>query len=202
MPEDLRARVEERAALAGIAVSTVLPRLLAYYELLLRWNRTINLTSLSNPDDAIDRLLLEPVAAAAHLPRHARLADLGSGGGSPAIPLALALEAPSLLMIESRTRKAAFLREALRTVAVPGIVYGTRFEDLGSEADGTADIVSIRAVRLDEAVLEVAARIAPNGPIAAFVGRPDPVLPDGFDLSAAHRLIGNSWLALIQKCST
>ena len=68
-------------------------QLVVYYQLLSHWNRKINLTSLSDPDEAVDRLLLEPVAAAAVLPANRALIDLGSGGGSPAIPLALALGA-------------------------------------------------------------------------------------------------------------
>ena len=66
--------------------------LVTYYELLARWNRKINLTSLEDPDEAIDRLLLEPVIAARHLsPAVVNVMDVGSGGGSPALPLALAL---------------------------------------------------------------------------------------------------------------
>ena len=54
--------------------TTSLTRSSEYYELLSRWNRKINLTALSDPDEAIDRLLLEPLAAARHLPeRHSLL---------------------------------------------------------------------------------------------------------------------------------
>ena len=91
---------------------TIEPKLVTYLELLWKWNRKINLTAILEPEMAIDRLLLEPLAAAAHLPAGGMLADLGSGGGSPAIPLALALSPSKLLMVESRSRKASFLREA------------------------------------------------------------------------------------------
>ena len=98
-------RLADRAGLAGLVVPPVLAEpLVAYFEILSRWNAKINLTSLTDPDEAIDRLLLEPVAAAAFLPHQIRLMDLGSGGGSPAIPLALALGATHLVMIESRGR--------------------------------------------------------------------------------------------------
>ena len=61
-----------------------------------RWNRKINLTALTDPDEAIDRLLLEPLVAARYLPvpGEPSLMDIGSGGGSPAIPLKLATPAP------------------------------------------------------------------------------------------------------------
>jgi 16S rRNA (guanine527-N7)-methyltransferase len=146
--------------------------LLAYYAQLVRWNAKINLTALHDPDAAIDRLLLEPVAAAALLPAGSTLMDLGSGGGSPAIPLALGLQSPKLIMVESKGRKAAFLREAARTLGLPSVVEATRFEDLSSQGAylGSADIVSIRAVRMDEEALEAAARfLRPQGILALFV---------------------------------
>ena len=60
---------------------------MAYHELLSRWNRKINLTALDNPDEAIDRLLLEPVLAARHFPApDASVMDIGSGGGSRPFP--------------------------------------------------------------------------------------------------------------------
>lgn len=167
------ARFIARTRLAGIDVEVPLrDRLLAYYELLARWNRTINLTSLQDPDEAIDRLLVEPLVAAAALPRKIRLIDLGSGGGSPAIPLALSLSAQTLVMVESRSRKAAFLREAIRVVEIPGAtVEAMRFQDLsqGPERLGSADLVSMRAVRLDDETLAAAAALlARDGLLALF----------------------------------
>jgi 16S rRNA (guanine527-N7)-methyltransferase len=184
---DLNGRLQERAAGEGIVVSDALAsRLVAYFELLHRWNRTINLTSLTDSDEAIDRLLLEPLAAAAALPHRAALADLGSGGGSPAIPLALATESSRLLMVESRSRKVAFLREAAREVGLSAIVEPVRFEELASQATyrGCFDIVTIRAVRRDTAALTAATGLLrPNGLIALFRG------PDGAD--EPESLMGN-----------
>src|SRR5688572_28163926 len=101
--KSLAARLSERAAMAGLTLDDPLrPALLAYYEVLRRWNAKVNLTALTDTDEAIDRLLLEPVAAARYLEQGSRLIDLGSGGGSPAIPLALALRSPQLVMVESR----------------------------------------------------------------------------------------------------
>lgn len=171
----LDALFDERASRAGLTISAALKRsLLAYYQLLVRWNRKINLTALSDPAAAFDRLLLEPVSAAAHLPVARSMADLGSGGGSPAIPLALALRTPHLLMVESRSRKAAFLREAAREVGVQAIVEAVRFEDLASGYDGSVGLVSIRAVTPDEAVLTVAKRLCQaDGVIAVFSSNSD-----------------------------
>ena len=166
------ARLAERAGLAGLQLPSGLgDKLVIYYELLERWNRKINLTSLVNLDEAIDRLLLEPVAAAARLPREVPMMDLGSGGGSPAIPLALSLNTPLLVMVESRSRKAAFLREAARELGLSAQVENARFEDLDYGSD--VQLVSVRAVRTDLKTLELAGGfLSPGGLLALFRSAP------------------------------
>jgi len=90
----------------------VVDGLVLYYDLLRRWNEKINLTALPHGDEAIDRLLVEP------LWRHARSSNPGRSSWIsgrwrvPAIPLKLAASTIALWMVESKTRKAAFLREA------------------------------------------------------------------------------------------
>src|SRR5215471_18348732 len=93
--DSVAALLRQRAEVAGVAFDDeVAERLEAYFELLTRWNRTINLTSLPlEPPTAaaIDRLLIEPLTAIPHLSATADIwFDLGSGGGSPAIPLQIA----------------------------------------------------------------------------------------------------------------
>ncbi len=132
----------------------LLARLSAYLELLTHWNRTINLTSLSlepPSDQAIDRLLIEPLLAGPLMDSNVQTSfDLGSGGGSPAIPLKLAFPIQRLVMVESRERKAAFLREAARVLQLDGVeVRSMRIEAVGDARDvGQADLVTVRAVRL------------------------------------------------------
>jgi 16S rRNA (guanine527-N7)-methyltransferase len=195
----LAARLSGRAAAAGVALPDPLrDRLLTYYDLLNRWNTKINLTALNDPDEAIDRLLLEPVAAASFLPARTRLMDLGSGGGSPAIPLALALGSSSLLMVESKSRKAAFLREAARAVGLDATVESERFEDLAkSERYASAfDLVSMRAVRMDERTLVTAAHFAsPAGCVALFVTTGTSLaIPPTLRVDGRFALIGNAEL--------
>jgi 16S rRNA (guanine527-N7)-methyltransferase len=182
----LQSLLRTRADAAGVdLLPAIEPQLTAYLELLWKWNRKINLTAISQPEMAIDRLLLEPLAAASHLPRGGTLADLGSGGGSPALPLALALSAPKLLMVESRSRKASFLREAARTVGLDAEVLAVRFEDLFAHEryEGWADVVSMRAVRPDDDTLALASWLAkPGGTVglitsALEAGRFDPERP-------------------------
>jgi len=150
-------------------------QLLTYYRVLSHWNRKMNLTSLAEPAEAVDRMLLEPVAAAPHLPHGIDLIDLGSGGGSPAIPLALALSARRLVMVESRLRKAAFLREVLRELGLSGTVEAARFEEVATRPafGGSFGVVSIRAVRLEETTVgAISALLEPKGHAALFGSTP------------------------------
>lgn len=203
MPAELSTLLSERARLAGVVIPASLhQKLLAYYELLARWNRKINLTSLSDPAEALDRLLLEPVAAAADLPAGVPLLDLGSGGGSPAIPLALALGAPSLVMVESRNRKAAFLREAARVVELEAVVEAVRFEELDSRAAyrEVMDLVSVRAVRMDAATLALASRfLKPGGLIALFAAANPSDIPSSLEQAGISPLVGTSVLIRLRR---
>lgn len=180
MSSEIADRLSQRSHQAGLQISPQLAdKLVVYFDLLDRWNRTINLTALTDPDEAIDRLLLEPVAAAPAFPRSPRLIDLGSGGGSPAIPLALALDAKALVMVESRVRKGAFLREVARELALPAVVESARFEELGASYQGVHDVVSIRAVKLDVSTLTTAANfLGIGGLLGLFRTTHAPALTD------------------------
>lgn len=187
MAPDLESRLAQRASDEGVQVSPGLSaKLLAYLRLLQHWNRRINLTSISDPDEAIARLLLEPVAAAAHLPQGVSLADLGSGGGSPAIPLALALRSSDLLMVESRSRKVAFLREAAREVGLSATVESDRFEVVATRVAYAHrfNLVSVRAVRPDATLMTSASSLLrSDGLLVLFRGpdgpdRPEETSPD------------------------
>jgi 16S rRNA (guanine527-N7)-methyltransferase len=178
--QEFQDRLAGRAATASLSLAAeVAARLEAYYRVLAAWNRKINLTGLDLETlgpEAIDRLFIEPVAAAAYGKPHLSVIDIGSGGGSPAIPLALAMSASRLVMVESRTRKSIFLREAARAVELnEARVEGARFETLTGRPDlvEAHDILSIRAVRVDSAVLSQLQRfVKPKGAIFLFQAAP------------------------------
>jgi 16S rRNA (guanine527-N7)-methyltransferase len=187
---DTRSRILRRAAKADIPLAPPLAdRLAAFLDLLVRWNRKINLTALHDLDEAVDRLLLEPLAAVRHMPASAgRLLDIGSGGGSPAIPLALALPDVDLTMVETKARKSAFLREAVRVLELPrSMVETARYEDLleRNGQQGTYSAVSIRAVRVEGNTLRTIAQfLAPDGLALLFRGPAGPdELPDADPLA-------------------
>jgi 16S rRNA (guanine527-N7)-methyltransferase len=152
-----------------------------YYRLLTRWNRTINLTALrldAIADGTIDRLLIEPLAAARSVQDSpGRWIDLGSGGGSPAIPLKIVRPQLMLTMVEARERKAAFLREAARELGLSGVdVLNERFESLPNHRPdfaGLYALVTVRAVRVDMSLVSLCRwLLAPGGRLFLF-GAPD-----------------------------
>jgi 16S rRNA (guanine527-N7)-methyltransferase len=177
---ELRDRIRRRAKHANLHLSEDLAAgLERYYLLLAKWNAKVNLTAFTltpNGDDqAVDRLLIEPVAAARHLPvGSVSLLDAGSGGGSPAIPLKLASPAMRLRMVEVKTRKAVFLREAVRELTlVDTSVETARFEELLArpELHESVDVVTIRAVRVEPRVLTtLQAFLKPGGILLLFRG--------------------------------
>lgn len=187
---DFQDRLARRARRAGVSLSPDLAAgLETYFRLLATWNQKINLSGmdLSDPTpDALDRLLIEPVVAARHVsPGVGRMIDIGSGGGSPAIPFALAVPGVRLLMVESKTRKSVFLREATRALGMAGAdVASARYEELLARPDlhETHDLLTIRAVRVETRVLMgLQAFVRPGGQLFLFRsstgGAPETVTP-------------------------
>lgn len=173
------AAITRRVSAARLSVdSGVIEKLGAYVELLARWNKKINLTALPlNPptDQTLDRLIVEPLIAAGRVEASDRLAvDVGSGGGSPAIPLKLAASHLRMVMVESRTRKSAFLREAVRELGLPDVeVANCRLEELTAQGElrGVVDVVTMRAVGPSEALwAEIRALLGPAGRVFWFGG--------------------------------
>ena len=148
--------------------SDVVAKLEAYYRLLDRWNEKINLTALPlrpPTGETFDRLFIEPLVAALHVESSALVwFDLGSGGGSPAIPLKILRPRAKLVMVESKARKAAFLREAVRLLELPDVhVENGRVEEIASEVPGSAQIVTLRAVKADSRFLGAAEELLEAG---------------------------------------
>jgi 16S rRNA (guanine527-N7)-methyltransferase len=121
-----------RAKLAGVCELSdrQVEQLRQHYELLTRWNQSLNLTSLRTLDEAVERHYCESVFAACHLPEAlGSIADIGSGAGFPGIPIAIVRPQASVVLIESHQRKAAFLKESTRDL--PNVrVIGKRAEDV------------------------------------------------------------------------
>jgi 16S rRNA (guanine527-N7)-methyltransferase len=166
------AEIEAAVAAAGLEPLTgeVAARFQTYLELLQKWNARLNLTAIREPEEILHRHFIECIFAARNLPTEIRtLLDFGSGGGFPGIPIALCRPEIHVTLGESQAKKAAFLREAVRTLDVPNAeAYNGRVEDLNQ----TFQAVTLRAVDKMQEASQVAIRnLAPGGYFGLFVTR-------------------------------
>jgi 16S rRNA (guanine527-N7)-methyltransferase len=156
-----------------------LSALSAYLELLLRWNARMNLTAVRDPEAIVTRHFGESLFAARHLfppdsglaTPGSRLVDIGSGAGFPGLPIKLYAPGLDLTLIESNYRKAIFLREVIRALALPQAeVFPGRAQDYVPPSASSLSC-TLRAVERFAQTLPVAARLLePAG--TAGPGRP------------------------------
>jgi 16S rRNA (guanine527-N7)-methyltransferase len=118
----------------------------AYVGLLEKWNRTHNLTAVRDPALMITHHLLDSLAVLPHLPQRidVRMADVGSGGGLPGIPLAVARPEWRVTLVDSNRKKVAFLRQAAIELGLSNLeVTCVRVEDFVPPA--AFDVIIARA---------------------------------------------------------
>lgn len=109
---------------------TAQQKLLAFRDLLLKWNKTYNLTALRDPAQAISHHLLDSLAILPHVGA-GPLLDVGSGGGLPGIPLAIARPDLSVSMVDTVQKKATFLQQAAIELGLKNVTaHHARVEDM------------------------------------------------------------------------
>lgn len=139
-----------QAALSTFGISTdqmQIGRIREYTSLLLRWNKSLSLTTVTDPVEIVRRHFGESMFAAKLLPvEKCRLADVGTGAGFPGLALKIACPGMHLMLVESNKKKCAFLSEVVRTLKLTGVeVRSERFEQIRPETLG-ADIITARAL--------------------------------------------------------
>jgi 16S rRNA (guanine527-N7)-methyltransferase len=127
-----------------------------YLALLVRWNARVNLTAIRDREGILSRHFVESIVCARALPAGiATLLDFGSGAGFPGIPIALCRPEIAVTLAESQGKKAAFLREAVRTLGISSTAHSGRAETLARKFD----CVTLRAVDRMEAAVQAARRL-------------------------------------------
>lgn len=129
-------KIEEGAAGMGLRLSAEQLKLLwRHVELLLKWNKSINLTSITDPDEVAEKHVLDSLAVVPVLPSGSLL-DAGSGAGFPGIPAAIALPDLEVTLVDSVQKKVAFLKSALAELRLPRVrAYAVRLEGNPSRED-------------------------------------------------------------------
>jgi len=151
--ETLREKLGSGAGLDRQQVSL----LARHFELLKRWNKVLNLTSIRSDEEAVERHYCEAIFLAMHLPAGSlRVADVGSGGGFPGFPVGVVRPDCCVTLIESHQRKAVFLREASREMANIRVL-----EKRAEEVEERFDWVISRAVSYED-LSGFLKKLAPN----------------------------------------
>jgi 16S rRNA (guanine527-N7)-methyltransferase len=141
----------------------------SYLDLLMKWNAKTNLTAIREPEEIVQQHFGESLFTGQKLalPSNTSLLDFGSGAGFPGLPIQILQPQLQVTLAESQSKKAAFLREAVRTLNLPTNVYAGRVEDM--PADKRFDCVTLRAVDNMQAALAGAIpRLASNGLLAVL----------------------------------
>jgi 16S rRNA (guanine527-N7)-methyltransferase len=202
----VRIRAAVKAAGLGSLDESQTGKLAAYISLILRWNARVNLTAIRDEDAIVNRHLIESMYVSERLPQTVRtLLDFGSGAGLPGIPIAVCRPQIQVTLSESQNKKAAFLMEAVRVLALSSTVYSGRAEALTSHFD----CVTLRAVdKMPAAVMAAEGLLAPGGWLALMTSEAGldelkAAVGDRFDWSDTERLPGSDLrlLALGQKKS-
>ncbi|MDR3299435.1 MAG: 16S rRNA (guanine(527)-N(7))-methyltransferase RsmG [Candidatus Accumulibacter sp.] len=166
-------------------------KLLAYLTLLYKWNRTYRLTALKENDQAVSHHLLDSLSILPFVPA-GRLLDVGSGGGMPGIPLAIARPDLPVILLDSNSKKAAFLRQAVIELVLANVsVHGGRVEQY-HPGFGFAAITSRAFAELADFVAPSRHLLAEDGVWLAMKGvwpRDEIIrLPDTARVEAVHPL--------------
>jgi len=163
-------------------------RLDRFAEVLRSWQRRMNLIAPSTEAALWTRHIADSLQLIPLAPRARVWADFGSGGGFPGLAIACALaDTPGahVHLVESNTKKAAFLREAARAVGAPASVHAVRIEEFVDDASKRIEVVTARALAPLEKLLSMAYPLLKTGVLGLF--------PKGQDVGAELTEAAKYW---------
>jgi len=149
----------------GVSRETLV-RLTAFGELLLKWNKRVNLIGRDSQQDVWRRHILDSAQLNPLIPPGVRtIADVGAGAGLPGLILSVLNTSAQIRLIESDRRKAAFLREAIRVTQSSAIVHESRVEEVDLP---TQDVVIARACAPLDRLLEMVQKLVSIHTVCIF----------------------------------
>jgi 16S rRNA (guanine527-N7)-methyltransferase len=184
---DLAADRDHALALTPVSRETM-DRLDRFVDVLLRWQKQINLIAPSTERNLWTRHIADSLQLVGLVPEARVWADLGSGGGFPGMAIACALaDAPNtrIHLVETNTKKIAFLREAVRATATPAIVHAAKIENFAATPPEPMDAVTARALAPLPKLLGLAAPLLKSGAVGLF--------PKGQDVESELTEAAKSW---------
>ncbi|AXV75602.1 MULTISPECIES: 16S rRNA (guanine(527)-N(7))-methyltransferase RsmG [Ralstonia solanacearum species complex] len=198
---DTRSELDAGACALGLPLDAAqLDRLLAYQVLLAKWNRVYNLTAIRDTGDMLTHHLLDSLAAVPRIaglvrrvqPEAPRVLDVGSGGGLPGIPLAIACPDIGVTMVDIVQKKTAFLTQCRAELGLANAQSHWGHVEKLADATGYGVITSRAFAELNDFVRLAGHLLAPGGRMVAMKGvRPDAEiarLPEGWAVESIERL--------------
>lgn len=162
--------VAEHAAAMGVSLSSrAVDQLDALMKLLFKWNRVYNLTSLREEKELVSNHFLDSLSIVGILPP-GRTIDVGSGGGFPGIPIAVADPQREIVLLDSNSKKTAFLRQAVAELQLSNVSVQTQRVEL-FRPERPFDVVVSRAFAELRSFVELASHLcASQGRLVAMKG--------------------------------
>ena len=132
-------------------------KFVASYDLLIDWNTRMNLTAITEPNEVAKKHFYDSLAALPYLPDGAKIADVGTGAGFPAIPLLIMNPTLRITLVDSLQKRLTFLEEVLKTLDLRAEIVHARAEDFGRDPKyrGAFDATVSRAVASLPVLLEL-----------------------------------------------
>ncbi len=189
----------ERGSVAHRIRPEIYSQIIVYIDLILKWNARINLTAIRTPEEIVRRHFGESLFVATRLGPCGTLLDFGSGAGFPGLPIQLLRPDVQVTLAESRSRKASFLREVVRSLGLPTEVWAGRVEDMPTQR--RFDGITLRAVDDMHTAVQEASIRASERVLIVGTSRPSiyPGLAERFRIAEPVPLPGSNdgalWIA-------
>jgi len=144
-------------------------KLIAYLELLAKWNKTFNLTAIRDPLQMVSLHLLDSLSVSRELPP-GRLADVGSGPGLPGIPIAIAEPERAIVLLEANQKKGSFLRQAVIELGLANSAVQVARAETWRPIELFAVVISRAFADLLDFIVSCRHLVAEGGVLAAMKG--------------------------------
>jgi len=209
MDDSLENRLRAFSARQGVSLTTrQIGQLVRLDQMIGGWDRALGVSGFRDADERFQRYLAEPLDASRWFPgREGAVLDIGTGGGSPALPLAIVRPGNRWTLLEPNRRRAVFLEEALAGLGLSGSrVIRSRWEDFALQEPFV--VITSRGVALKERLLQKMAHwLEPEGRLLLFTGlkRSEELFDREGSLRRAARVALapglKAWLVVLEKPS-